>query len=122
MPDTNSHELLMSRQTIVSRDPWVPVVLAGYLIFFALILCLFGGSPKITPGGPFISVFGDIIPFALTIAAMIYGLVGLRSSNTLVEIGAVTAILFATLVMGLHMFLFFHYWFDPYSRGGLIGW
>ena len=124
MPDTNPHELLLSRQTIVPRSPRNPSLLAGNLTFVALIMGMVFGH-KINPGGTFISVFGDIIPFALTVAALGYGIVGLRSSYSskiLEKVGAVIVILFSALVMYLVMFSFCRFWFAPYSRGELFGW
>lgn len=94
----------------------------GKMIVYALLALLFGGNaPRIVPGGPFISLIGDILPTAAACAAIYTGFRVIRGPSLPRKVIAVLAIVIATVAIGRVLASVYTFWVRPYARGSLIG-
>jgi hypothetical protein len=95
-------------------------LLMGIGLVLADILSV-SGAGKVNPGGPFLSVTGDLVPCALCLAIFACGVLSLRSASAvfrviLLVLLLLTTVFLASVVEGVILF-----WFWPYARGALIG-
>jgi hypothetical protein len=91
-------------------------------VIFALLALLLGGqSPRINPGGPFISLIGDILPTALAVAAIGYCFAAMRRAGIPVTVTALVIITVATIAIGNVFSSIVAFWFRPTARGDLLG-
>ena len=93
----------------------VGCVIVGALFF------VFGRGVKVIPGGPFVSITGDVIPISSAIIAIYHGLICLRSRSLPVKLSALTFILLSTVGLGLNIRFVLSFWLNRYARGDLIG-
>ena len=94
----------------------------GWIIGLTALAFVLGGSvTKTVPGGPFISVVGDILPSVAALAAIRLGFVALRGRRAGVKFVAALCLLVASLTLGRIMIDVYTFWSRPYARGELIG-
>jgi len=97
--------------------PWL-----GWMIGLTLFSLLLGGTAaRIVPGGPFISVTSDVLPFAASLIAIRLGLLTLSERNSGAKLVALAIILLATLSMARIMIDVYSFWNRPYARGDFFG-
>lgn len=100
--------------TLRTRLGWV----VGYLVF----AFVFGGhTPRSIPGGPTLSVTGDILPATSAVLAILLSFVLLRHRSALVKtiafaLVAVGAVAFSLIVIDVVVFQV-----RPYQRGPRLG-
>ncbi len=97
------------------RAAWMSLGLA----FAIVIQCL--GSIRMIPGGPFVSLFGDILPSILCVAILICGVLTLRSATPGVRVWILGVVLLTTLFLGSVVAGVVTFWLDPHARGALFG-
>lgn len=105
----------------VPANPRKFLEIAGCLILIGFALSCGCSPARIIPGGPFISLFGDVIPSFCHLAAIRLGLVTLRVKSARSKVIALGLILIATagiLLATLDAILF---WITPHARGSLLG-
>ena len=96
------------------------LILTIGVIAVAVFLMPYGFS-KTIPGGPFISVVGELIPL-LTFCVFIYLEVKqYRISSLHLRVWTLLLIGITVLLIGIILFNNLSYWFTPYSRGQLLG-
>jgi len=94
----------------------------GWTIGLVLFSLLLGGStPRIVPGGPFISITSDILPGVASLTAIRFGLIALRGRNIVAKFVALMFILLATLALSRIMIDVYSFWHRPFARGDLLG-
>jgi len=79
------------------------------------------GTQRIIPGGPFISVTGDILPLASALSAICLGLFTLRHPDFLIKLAGLIFIVLATLSVAYNIIDVCSFWFHPKARGNLLG-
>ena len=88
----------------------------------AVVALFFGGHvSRIVPGGPFISVTGDVLPFFAALAAIALGFLCLRSHDAAHKLFAVILILIATIAVANITVDVYSFWHRPAARGSLWG-
>jgi hypothetical protein len=99
-----------------------PPLRIGWIVGLTLFALLFSGSAiRIVPGGPFISITGDLLPAVASVVAMRLGLLILRGNALLPKLLALLFILLATLALSRVMIDVYTFWIRPFARGDLIG-
>lgn len=98
-----------------------PLSISNGLSFVAFaFFVVFGG--KQIPGGPFVSLRGDILPHIFTLAAVIFAFAHYSSLSTRHRVFSILtaglALTISTLV-ALNTWSFFH---TPHARGHLYAW
>lgn len=88
---------------------------------FAGVLGLGGGPPKIVPGGPFISIFGELIPIAVSLGAIFVGLKGFNRMRGSERFWTLAFFALATIIIAGALLSILDFWLNPYARGDLIG-
>jgi hypothetical protein len=91
------------------------------VIFAVLALLLGGHRPRINPGGPFISLIGDVLPTALAVAAIGYSFAAMRRAEIPVTVTALVIITVAAIAIGNVLSSIVAFWFRPTARGDLFG-
>ena len=81
-----------------------------------------GGSFRITPGGPFISASGDILPVILALVTLCLALPCLRVKSMPLRLGALVLCLLAPVVIYYGVVDAYLYWHRPHSRGTFLSW
>ena len=94
------------------RTSWI------FWLLFVAILCSLT-SVKITPGGPFISIVGDIFPTIAILAAIRLGLLMLRDAGFGRKLTSLMFIGISTLLLAYVWIPICVFWVRPYSRGDL---
>jgi hypothetical protein len=91
----------------------------------ALVLAIAGGlslagPPKVIPGGPFLSVIGDLAPAAGCLTVLMLGLASIRTARGGAAVGIGLLLLAGTLLLGSILKGVIVFWCDPYARGTLL--
>jgi hypothetical protein len=113
----------MSEQRYQPKTPsppgqnWLTVA----VIFTVLALLLGGQRPRVNPGGPFISLVGDVLPMALAVAAIGYSLAAMRRGEIPVKVAALVIIVVAGIAIRNVLSSILAFWFRPTARGDLFG-
>lgn len=89
------------------------------LVGISLLIIAFGG--KVIPGGPFISVFGELIPLLILVFFLFVEFKLYIRSNLKLRRWFLLVVCFTVLLIGFILFNNLSFWFDPYSRGRLFG-
>ena len=107
----------------IRQDGKVPIPrlywIAG-LTFYSIFLG--GSAQRIVPGGPFISVTGDILPVLSCFIVMTLGLTLYRTKNQLANLIAVITTLAACVIITQVATDVMRFWVRPAARGVFIGW
>lgn len=90
----------------------------AYLIVFAMLLG--GHTTRSVPGGPFLSLTGDIVPAALSIIAIWLGFAVLQCGKPSMMIAAYILIILASIALGLICVDVLEFWLLPHARGPLM--
>lgn len=106
---------------MIARIPRNPLTVSISLTFLAFAgAAVFG--VKVNPGGPFVSVRGDILPHVFTLAAVGFALVRYSSFSAQRRVFAILTAGLALAVsttVALNTWSFFHH---PHARGRLFAW
>jgi crotonobetainyl-CoA:carnitine CoA-transferase CaiB-like acyl-CoA transferase len=86
---------------------------------FAGLLSL-TGPPKSIPGGPYVSVIGDVIPTILGSAAIVLGTVSIRKAHGGIQVIVIALSLTAAALLGLVLEGVITFWLDPHAYGRSI--
>ncbi len=76
---------------------------------------------KIIPGGPFISLFGDVIPAASGMVAIWCSLPYVTFPLTRIKASAMAHMVLAAAMIGLVALNVVTFYFNPYARGATFG-
>jgi len=93
------------------------------VILLSAVAFLLGGncSARIVPGGPFISILGNVIPAIAAVVAIGKGLVAMRCKPAWPKLIAFACILVATIGLAHVIIDVYVFWNRPHARGALIG-
>jgi hypothetical protein len=94
---------------------------ASIVLFVGLLSWPFG-SGKLIPGGPFVSVFGDVIPAAFALIAIWCALPFICHPLLKIKASAMAHIALATALLAVVLVNVVGFYFDPYARGDALGW
>ena len=86
-----------------------------------LAVCIGGGLSKIVPGGPFISVFFDILPSLAAIVAIVLCLRNIRDLPWDGIFAGVLPLILSTIALANVFESVISFWHRPYARGDLFG-
>ena len=78
-------------------------------------------AQKIVPGGPFISLFGDIIPAAFALAAIWCSLSYINYPLLKIKVAAAAHIVLATALLAWVTLAVACFYFNPHARGDAFG-
>ena len=118
---TDDRNAPLPQVALQRRSPW-RIVLGGVAFSLAVPAIFFAGQmPRVIPGGPFISIIGDVLPFLAALAAIVFGFVCLRASGTAPKLIAIIAITIATVAIAQVIRDVYSFWQYPYARGDLFG-
>jgi hypothetical protein len=87
----------------------------------AAVIGILVGPGRINPGGPFVSLIGDVLPACASVFAICNVLPFLRASRIGTVWTAAITLCFATLLIGFVLFGVVSFALAPNSRGTLIG-
>lgn len=100
------------------------LLLAGGLFVLGVTASIIGPAvtAKINPGGPFISVVGDLLPLSLNLASICAGLGAFPSARG--DVKAILLLMFgwATVMIGVTLSGLITWWAWPSLRGDILGW
>jgi len=106
---------------ITHKDsPWKILVLGVILLLVAEMLRPI--LPKMRPGGPYLSLTGEIIPFCLFIFSIMLIIRDYKIRTIPIKLFSILVIGFWTFYVGKIVLDAISFWNDPYSRGILFGW
>jgi len=89
-----------------------------YTFLFSMYAFVFGGSTqRAIPGGPFLSVTGDLLPMAFAVLAVVLGLTLCRGKDAGTRIAVSLMLLVATVAFARTFNDVYLYWNSPYARG-----
>jgi hypothetical protein len=103
------------------RDPAYSPPLKALGISVIVQASLVATDVKITPGGPFISIHGEVIPVLLCFIILGMGTRSLFSGKPMRRAIVATLMLMSVLIALGAVSFAVSYWRGPYSRGALIG-
>lgn len=89
------------------------------LAVLALFFAVAGG--KTNPGGPFISISCDVMPFAIAFFVTLRSLLFLRTRWFWLRLGSLVPIAIACLIIAVVVNNVLDFWFRLHSRGDFIG-
>ena len=92
---------------------WLIVVLSRVLV---------ATTGRIIPGGPFVSVHGDILPVLGCVALLALGAMGSRAVSPKRRMGFRLAMLASLGLIGLVVASLASFWRDPFARGPFLQW
>ena len=95
--------------------------LAWMFVLLVLPNLCCGGGGKAVPGGPFISIFSDIIPCLCALIAIQLGLWNLRIRGLLQRLATLILMGLFTLVISKVLIGVILFWNRPMARGDLFG-
>jgi hypothetical protein len=90
------------------------------IAFAAAVIGVLAGPVKFTPGGPFVSLIGDVLPVCASVFAIGNALPLLRNPRVGAQCMAVLALGFATLLLGFVLLGVVPFALAPHSRGTLF--
>jgi hypothetical protein len=93
-------------------------VLLGIVIACGFLMCT---SAKLTPGGPFISISGDLLPLFGSFFAVLAARRLIHIRRGLRRWASVCLLVAAVGIMCFVIFVVVSWWIRPYSRGYLFG-
>ena len=92
-------------------------------IFFGLVIALTMSRPmRIVPGGPFLSVSGDLVPLAFCLTILTVCMTWFRGETAAGKVFLLLNIVLATILLAKVLESILLFWFRPYARGVLIDW
>ena len=91
------------------------------IFLFVGLLAWFADRGKIIPGGPFISITGNIVPLIGAAIAIWASLPYVAYPRLKIILSAVTHIALATSLAGIVLYSIITFWIKPFARGDLIG-
>jgi ABC-type antimicrobial peptide transport system permease subunit len=94
---------------------------ASIFLFVGVLSWPFGAG-KVIPGGPFVSVLGDIIPATFALVTIACAIPFIRFPLARIQISAFAHITLATALLALVCLSVVGFYLDPYSRGDVVGW
>src|SRR5262249_16655372 len=77
---------------------------------------------RIVPGGPFLSVSGDLVPIALCLTILTVCVTWFRGETLAGKVFLLVVMLSATVLLARLLESILLFWFRPYARGVLIDW
>lgn len=83
-------------------------------------ICFGGGGSKIVPGGPFFSIFFDILPSLAALFAIFLCLRNVRELPWEGIFASVLALILSTIALANVIVSVVSFWHRPYARGDLI--
>ena len=92
------------------------------IFLFVGILSLPFGAGKVIPGGPFVSLFGDVIPASFAAVAIWCSLPFVAHQLLKIKASAIAHTVLATAVLAFVTLSVASFYFDPYARGAALGW
>lgn len=104
-----------------SEAPHIQRRLAWSGVLGTLALASAGQVMRERPGGPFISLTGDVIPFVAAVVAIIIGFCCLRAYTVKPKLIALIFIAFATVAIAIIIADVHSFWIRPFARGQLLG-
>ena len=100
----------------VERRLWI----GGALVAFAI---LFGGhTPRVVPGGPFVSFFGDVLPFIAAAVSILVVVGCLRSRQLWPKVACLVLSLIAVFAMKNIVVDMYEFTIRRSARGEFFGW
>ncbi len=84
-------------------------------------ICNGGGGWKIVPGGPFFSIFWDILPSLAAIIAIVLCLRNIRDLPWDGIFAGVLPLILSTIALANVFVSVISFWHRPYARGDLFG-
>jgi hypothetical protein len=109
-------------ETAGDDQPQLQPSCLGRIIGLAVFSVLFGGSAaRIVPGGPFVSLTGDILPTIAAVVSIRYSLLTLRGRDIGTKAIAVTCVVVCTFALSNVFRSVLSFWFRPYARGDFFG-
>jgi hypothetical protein len=94
--------------------------LMALALFVSWILS--GTSEKCIPGGPFVSIVGELLPVVISFLVLTTGFLSLQNAPGIGKfIVAVLMCIGAALIADVSRQVL-SFWFNPYARGTLISW
>jgi hypothetical protein len=97
-----------------------PTLASAYFLAFAALLCG-GHTPRVRPGGPFISLIGDVLPVFMALVAIGFAFYIMWSHRLFIRLNAWFTILIALIAIGMVYVDIYRFWIRPYARGELLG-
>jgi hypothetical protein len=95
----------------------------GWIFFVLIVMALTMPSVgRIIPGGPFLSVSGDLVPIALCLTFLTLCMMLFRRETGAGKLFLLVMMLLATGLLAKILESILLFWFRPYARGVLIGW
>jgi len=98
------------------------------LRMWMMLICLLAAfviyqfdSPKIFPGGPFLSISRDLLPTALCLVTLWIGVVSIRRAPGDYKYYICILLLAATVQLAFLLERIIVFWFSPRARGSLFG-
>lgn len=96
-----------------------PLAWCGALAVVAFLACL--ATHKVSPGGPFVSLIGEVLPLLCGCVAIFFGVSCVRARPRIYAAIAVVYLLIATYAISVVLSSIVFFWNRPYARGPLIG-
>src|SRR5687768_3725370 len=94
---------------------------AGILFLIGSVFFTAAPRLKIIPGGPFISLLGEIVPICFFTAAIFASLIGFREAALSWRLAAWSICIFSAAGIGTLVDGIIRFWFRPSARGDLFG-
>ncbi len=96
--------------------------LARFWFIVALSGALIATTGRLIPGGPFLSVHGDILPVVGCLALLAYGAKGFRVIDPDLRLVLAFAMLASVGMIAVVVANVLSFWKDPFARGALLAW
>lgn len=77
---------------------------------------------RVVPGGPFLSITGDIIPISFCLISLFYGTLLVSRAPVELKVAAICVMFIDCFVIAERISDFMGFYFRPASRGNLFGW
>ena len=94
---------------------------ASIFLFVGFLSWPFGAG-KVIPGGPYISVFGDIIPATSAIVTIVCAIPFINFPMLRIKASAIGHMTLAIILLTLVCLGVVGFYFDAHARGDAIGW
>jgi hypothetical protein len=93
-----------------------------YLGLFLLSVLMLATDSKIIPGGPFVSVHGEILPAVSCLAMLFLVVRDFRTATTARRIGLSFLAFVSVSIIFLVVFIVVSFCRERFARGALFGW
>ena len=91
-------------------------------LILAVSAILVATTVRVIPGGPFLSIHGDILPILSCVALFVIASIALPRSSVPRRMLLISAMLGSLGLTGLIVAKVVSFWREPFARGELVGW